>query len=268
MLILLPPSEGKAADGDGAPVDVGALALPEVAEAREAVMAELVGLCRGPRERAREVLGLSAAQVDEALARNSALATASTLRAADLYTGVLYDRLRLPGLLAADPATARRTADSVLVFSGLWGVVGPLDRVPPYRLSMGVRLPGLGALGAFWRARLSDLLVKRAEGRLVLDCRSSTYAAAWRPVGETAERTAAVRVLRETVSEGRVRRGVVSHMAKATRGAVAHGLLAAGAVPATPEEAADAVAALGYRTELVRPDRPGRPWTLDVVERD
>ncbi|MBV2363607.1 peroxide stress protein YaaA [Streptomonospora nanhaiensis] len=276
MLILLPPSEGKAAEGDGAPVDVAALALPEVAEAREAVMAELVELCRGPEEHARAVLGLSAAQAGEALRRNAALPTAPTLRAADLYTGVLYDRLRLPELLAADPATARRIADSVLVFSGLWGAVGPQDRVPPYRLSMGVRLPGIGALAAFWRARLSDLLTKRAEGRLLLDCRSSTYAAAWRPTGETAERTVAVRVLRETVSGGQVRRSVVSHMAKATRGAVAHDLLAAsaaastgtGTVADTPEEVAAVLSDLGYRTELVEPERRGRPWTLDVVERD
>ncbi|MFD0772813.1 peroxide stress protein YaaA [Streptomonospora algeriensis] len=264
MLILLPPSEGKAVHGDGPPLDPAALTLPEIAQAREEVMARLHELCRRPEEDAREILGLSAAQ-GEAVRRNRALTEAPTLRAADLYTGVLYDRLALPGLL--DSAAADRTAESVLIFSGLWGVLAPGDRVPPYRLSMAVRLPGAGPLGAFWRAQLSDLLEKRAEGRVVVDCRSSTYAAAWRPRGTTAERTVSVRVLRETGTGAAATRSVVSHMAKAARGAVAHSLLAEGADPRTPAEVAESLNGVGYTTELHEPDRRGRPWTLDIIER-
>ncbi|QBI55271.1 peroxide stress protein YaaA [Streptomonospora litoralis] len=264
MLILLPPSEGKAATGDGPPVDLGTLTLPEVAQAREEVTAHLEELCRGPQEPAREVLGISAAQ-GEALRRNRNLSDAPTLRAADLYTGVLYDRMALPDLL--DSAAAERTAASVLIFSGLWGVVAPGDRVPPYRLSMGVKLPGIGPLGAYWRAQLSDLLDKRAEGELVVDCRSSTYAAAWRPGGETARRTVAVRVLRETGTGDTANRTVVSHMAKAVRGSVAHSLLAEGVNVQTPAEFAEALGDLGYPVELGEPARRNHPWTLDVIER-
>ncbi|GAA4909595.1 peroxide stress protein YaaA [Streptomonospora salina] len=264
MLILLPPSEGKAVHGDGPPVEPAGLALPEAAPARDEVQARLQELCSGPEEAAREVLGLSAAQ-GEAVRRNRALDRAPTLRAADLYTGVLYDRLDLPGLLAS--AAAGRTAESVLVFSGLWGVLAPGDRVPPYRLSMGVRLPGIGPLGAFWRERLGELLDKRAEGRVVVDCRSSVYAAAWRPGGATAERTVAVRVLRETGTGAGAERSVVSHMAKAVRGAIAHSLLAEGARPHTPSDVADALNTAGYTGELHEPARRDRPWTLDVIER-
>ncbi|TMZ35717.1 peroxide stress protein YaaA, partial [Klebsiella pneumoniae] len=92
MLILLPPSEGKATAGGGPPVDLEALTFPELSTAREAVLDTLEELCSGAAETAREVLGLSAAQAD-AIERNRAVRTASTLRAADLYTGVLYDRL-------------------------------------------------------------------------------------------------------------------------------------------------------------------------------
>ncbi|GAB3447898.1 peroxide stress protein YaaA [Streptomonospora sediminis] len=264
MLILLPPSEGKALSGDGPPVSMPELALPEVAEAREAVLERLQELCRGPEEAAREILELSAAQ-GEAVRRNRALGRASTLRAADLYTGVLYDRLALPALL--DSAAADRTARSVLIFSGLWGVLAPGDRVPPYRLSMGVRLPGIGALGRFWRAQLSDLLDKRAEGRLIIDCRSSVYAAAWRPGGDTAQRTVSVRVLRETGTGAAAKRSVVSHMAKAARGTIAHSLLAEGVDPQTPAEVAAALNDFGYTAELSGPAGRSRSWTLDVVER-
>ncbi|TDQ48225.1 peroxide stress protein YaaA [Actinorugispora endophytica] len=262
MLILLPPSEGKAASGGGPPLDLAALGLAEANPARKAVLAALEEVCARPPEEARAVLGLTPGQAT-AVERNRRLRTAPALPAAELYTGVLYDALRLPELLAG--GSAALTAESVLVFSGLWGVLEPTDAVPPYRLSMGVKLPPLGALGAFWRARLTDALTKRAAGRLVVDCRSAAYAAAFRPDAATAARTATVRVLSETVVDGVVRRSVVSHMAKATRGAIAHSLLAAGLSPATPGELAEALTGLGRTVELTPPTRGGRPYTLDVV---
>lgn len=59
MLVLLPPSEGKASSGRGAPLKLESLSLPGLAEARAAVLDELVELCAGDEEKAREVLGLS-----------------------------------------------------------------------------------------------------------------------------------------------------------------------------------------------------------------
>ncbi|MDA8370545.1 MAG: peroxide stress protein YaaA [Nocardiopsaceae bacterium] len=265
MLILLPPSEGKATAGGGPPVDLEALTFPELSTAREAVLDTLEELCSGAAETAREVLGLSAAQAD-AIERNRAVRTASTLRAADLYTGVLYDRLRLPELLNSDSAALVR--ESVLVFSGLWGVVGATDPLPPYRLSMGLKLPPLGALGAFWRSHLTDMLTKHADDELVVDCRSAAYAAAFKPTGTIAERTVSVRVFRETMRGGTPTRSVVSHMAKAARGAVAHTLLAEHATAQTPRDLAEALNDLGHTTELNDPARKGRPYTLDVIVRN
>ncbi|MCO5970766.1 YaaA family protein [Actinoallomurus soli] len=230
MLILLPPSEGKAGDGDGPPLEPSALSLPGLAATRERVLDALDALCSGPAEDARQVLGLSAGQSGE-IARNRALRTAATLPASRLYTGVLYDNLGLPSL---DP---ERTARSVLIFSALWGALRPADRVPPYRLSMSVRLPPLGPLAAVWRPALTAVLP--ADGLLV-DMRSAPYAAAWKAPAVR------VRVFRER--EGR--RTVVSHMAKATRGALARDLLANGADPATPEELLKTVLDLGHAAEL------------------
>ena len=74
-------------------------------------------------------------------------------------------------------------------------------------------------------------MLAEAAGRgVVVDCRSSSYAAAWRPGPEVAARTVAVRVLRE--QDGA--RSVVSHMAKHTRGLVARALLQAPRAPRTP----------------------------------
>ncbi len=61
MLVLLPPSEGKAPSGRGAPLKPESLSLPGLAQARQAVLDALVELCAGyceDNEKAREVLGL------------------------------------------------------------------------------------------------------------------------------------------------------------------------------------------------------------------
>ena len=265
MLVLLPPSEGKATSGEGPRLDTGALTLPELAPARDQVAEALTELCSGPEDVAMDVLGLTVNQAD-ALKRNLDVATAPTLRAAELYTGVLYDRLGLPDLLGS-PA-ADRVRERVLVFSGLWGVVGPSDRLPPYRLSMGVRLPPLGGLGAHWRRALAGPLGGLSEGRLLVDCRSASYAAAFRPAGEAAGRTVAVRVLREREVDGSVKRSVVSHMAKATRGDIARALLVEGVDAGTPEELVSALRDLGHTVELPPAARAGASRVMDVVVRD
>lgn len=51
LLVLLPPSEGKANSGEGAPLELGSLSLPGLTAAREAVLGELVELCSGTRGR-------------------------------------------------------------------------------------------------------------------------------------------------------------------------------------------------------------------------
>ncbi|MFF8190028.1 peroxide stress protein YaaA [Streptomyces bobili] len=255
MLVLLPPSEGKAASGRGAPLKPESLSLPGLAAAREAVLSELVELCAGDEEKAREVLGLSEGLRGE-VAKNTELRTAGTRPAGEIYTGVLYDAL---GLASLDAAAKRRAARSLLVFSGLWGAVRVTDRVPSYRCSMGVRLPGLGALGAHWRAPMAQVLPEAAGDGLVLDLRSAAYAAAWKPKGEVAARTASVRVLHAPT------RKVVSHFNKATKGRIVRSLLTAGIAPKDPAGLVVALRDLGYTVEEQAPERAGAPWTLDVL---
>ncbi|GAA3602361.1 peroxide stress protein YaaA [Nonomuraea rosea] len=242
MLILLPPSEGKASECGGPPV--GELSFPTLGRARKRVLTALVRASK--RRDALDVLGLTPGLAGE-LAKNAVLGTAATLPAADLYTGVLYDNL---GLSTLTDEARSRAEESVLIFSGLWGVVKITDHIPPYRLSMGVNLPPLGGLAAFWRPKITKEL-DRIPG-LVVDLRSATYAGAWQP----GDRSVTVRVFRD----GKV----VSHMAKATRGEIARALLHQDTAPTTPGELAKTLDALGYTVELAEPARANRPWTLDV----
>ncbi|MFF9374842.1 peroxide stress protein YaaA [Streptomyces griseoluteus] len=255
MLVLLPPSEGKASSGRGAPLKPDSLSLPGLAAARRAVLAELVELCAGDEEKAREVLGLSEGLRGE-VAKNAGLLTAGARPAGEIYTGVLYDAL---GLATLDPAAKRRAARSLLVFSGLWGAIGVTDRIPSYRCSMGVKLPGLGALAGHWRAPMAEVLPEAAGDGLVLDLRSAAYAAAWKPKGEVAGRTATVRVLHAPT------RKVVSHFNKATKGRVVRALLTEGIAPKDPAELVVALRDLGYEVEAAAPEKDGKPWALDVL---
>ncbi len=245
MLILLPPSEGKAGLGTGPALDLSRLNFPSLTASRKKVLSTLITLCRKPQ--AQSVLGLSPGQLGE-VGKNLELRTAPTLTAAELYTGVLYDNL---GLASLPSETAQRATESLVIFSGLWGLLRITDRVPPYRLSMGVRLPPLGGLGAYWRRSVTPVLDARPG--LVVDLRSSTYATAWQP----GERAVAVRVLKD----GKV----VSHMAKATRGVIARSLLESDADPQTPQELAKVLDSLGHAVSLGPAPGRGRPWRLDVT---
>jgi len=234
VLILLPPSEGKTAPRHGAPVDLDALAYAgELTARRERVLAALVTVSGSKqRGRALRALGLSPGQAGE-LDRNAALPGAPAAPAAEVYTGVLFERLRLPEL----PAEAR---GRVLIASALWGVVRPDDRIPAYRLSISARLPRIAGLGTYWRPALAKALP--GEG-LVVDLRSGGYAAAWTP-----ERATVVGVRGFTEQAGA--RKVITHHVKSVRGDVARALLQAPEPARTPEDVAEIAARAGLEVEL------------------
>lgn len=171
MKILLPPSETKRPGGEGAPLAVHALALPELSEARSAVIDALVRLC-DDEQAALRVLKLSDRQRAE-VTQNRALRTAPTMPAVDRYTGVLYDALDAGSL---GPAARRWLGAHVLIHSAPFGPVGALDLIPTYRLAAGASLPGLAPLRRHWSAPVSDAIAA-AEPSFVLDLRSEAYVA-------------------------------------------------------------------------------------------
>ncbi len=235
MLILLPPSEGKFEPSEGDPVDLDSLAFAaELGERRARLLDALERLGTVSPGRALKQLDISKGQVGE-IAVDAALRATPTAPASVVYTGVLYDHLRLPEL----PARARRR---VLIASALWGVVRPEDRIPYYRFSAKARLARIGAPAAYWRDALVQAMPDE-PGDLVVDMRSAAYAAAWKPKRAT---LLAVRAF----SESNGKRKPVSHMAKAVRGGVARELLLAKKAPADPAAAAAIARAAGYEVEL------------------
>nr|WP_221935722.1 peroxide stress protein YaaA [Janibacter cremeus] len=244
----MPPSESKTGRSRGKALDLDALSFPALTPARRRVLAALADV--SAREDAHEVLGVSPNLVAE-VARNTALTTAPAPPASHVYSGVLYDALDLASL---SPGAKRRAGRWLVIVSALFGAVHPGDRIPPYRLSMAVNLPGVGPLATHWREVLDPELTAAAGAGLVVDCRSSTYAAAWQPAGATVKRWVHVRVPGAT------------HMAKHTRGLVARHLLGVDREPRTPEAL---VAALepAFEVDLSAPTKGAGPLLLDVTAR-
>ncbi|WP_340538084.1 peroxide stress protein YaaA [Nocardioides sp. GXZ039] len=255
MLILLPPSEGKAIPKRGKPLDLARLSSPSLTDARSEVLAALVELCSGDADGAAATLGIPATRLD-LLELNAELTSSPTARADAIYTGVLYDALELTTLSSA---AKRRATSRLAVISSLFGMVRPGDRIPSYRLSGDVKLPGLGMISGFWRESLGPALVDAVGTGLLVDLRSGMYAAFWRPPAELARRVATVRVLHEV--DGR--RSVVSHFNKATKGRIVRALLEDGRAPLTPEKLAAILGELGWTVEVGEPGPKGTQ--LDVV---
>jgi hypothetical protein len=258
VLILLPPSEGKLAPRRGKPLDDAALSFPVLTDARKAVREALIELCAHDPVSAAAALDLSPAQRN-LVALNARIGTGPTARADRVYSGVLYDALDFGTL---SPAAKRRAGRRVAVTSSLFGLVRPGDRIPAYRLSGDAVLPGLGPVAGVWRGALGDAVVEALGSGLLVDLRSSMYAAFWRPPAELGGQVATVRVLHEV--DGR--RQVVSHFNKATKGRLVRDLLEDGRDPRTPAKLAAVLADLGWTVEVDEPTRKGT--LLDVVVSD
>lgn len=247
MLVLLPPSEGKASPRRGASLDLTRLTAPDLLGPRTTVLDALVDICTTDPQKAADALALGPTQSDE-IERNQLLHEAPTAAAAKVYTGVLYSALDAISIIG--PAK-RRLNRWVLVQSALFGLVRMADRIPAYRLSGDATLPGVGGVARHWREPLAATVPALAGNGLVVDLRSTTYAGFWK--GD--ERTVSIRVLQEVAG----RRTVVSHFNKATKGHIVRALVEDGGTPRTPLELTEHLAGLGWHAE------PAGAHRIDVV---
>lgn len=239
----------------GRPLDLATLCLPALTSGREEMVAALVQLSSGDPVLAATVLDVPKTQT-ELVALNARARTSPTARAEGVYAGVLYEALDLASLSGA---ARRRASSRLLVTSSLFGLVAPGDRIPAYRLSGDAVLPGIGTVAAHWRAQLDGPLTEAMGDGLLVDLRSTMYAAFWRPPVELAKRVATVRVLHQV--DGR--RQVVSHFNKATKGRLVRQLLEDGANPRSPKRLANDLTRLGWTVEVGAPTAKGTQ--LDVV---
>ena len=255
MLIVLPASEAKNLVDRGMPLDPAALSFPTLTPTRGEVLDALVQASDEPDATRR--LGVPAT-MSELVHRNVRLRDAPAATAGAVYSGVLYDAI---GLADLDAASRRRARSWIVVVSALWGAIRLGDRIPSYRLNMCGHLPGLAHLPQVWQQPLAGVLPAAAGRRVVVDFRTADFLTAWRPRGPLAERTIAVKVVRDQ----RSKRGAASHNAKFTGGLVVRRIVSDAIDSSRPEDVAQALSA-HFDVDLVPPARPGSTWTLHVLE--
>lgn len=161
------------------------------------------------------LLGVSGANLDRARLANTSALGSPTLPAHHRYTGVVWDHMCLDDL---GSRACRRASESIVVLSGLLGLVAFDDPVPDYKLKMGGSLPGIGRLSTFWRGPLSHALNNHLDGAWVVDLLPVEHRAAWTP---DPHRYAGLSVVSFVESSGKV----AGHDAKAAKGHLIRHLL-------------------------------------------
>ena len=235
-LILIPPSEGKAPGGDGPHWSRGSMAI-DLDTQRAAIFAALQKAMTKDEATRKKLLDVTGTALAQATAANRSATTAPTMRAIDRYTGVLYDALGYRSLSAAE---RRRLDRSLVIFSGLWGLLTPVDPIPDYKLKMGAALAPMGKLSAWWREALTERLVALGARRAIWNLLPKEHAAAWAPPPELEQWT--VRFL-DRKGDGSLT--TVSHDNKSLKGALIRHLAAH--PDTTPRDLAGWKHPAGYR---------------------
>ena len=246
MLVLLPPSETKRDGGDpGRTLSLEALSFPSLTVPRTRALEALRRLSRNRGAAAALKLGPTQAREVE---RNKQLDSGPTMPALDRFDGVLYEGLDAPTLSSEARAFAH---EHLAVSSALFGLLGPDDPIPAYRLSPDSRLPRT-PLKPLWSAAVSGIIA--AHQGLILDLRSEAYAA----LGPAPRREGSWYL--RVVSEGEDgRRRALNHFNKKGKGEFTRALLLGGIVHPDAASLIDWAVSAGIRLE------PGAPGELTLV---
>ena len=172
LIILLPPSEGKALSGRSQTKfqhSSGTFGKSLAKKRRE-----LIDALKTAGGGSAKLLGVSGANLIRAQQANLALPGAKTLPASERYTGVVWEHLDLKSL---PHATQNFAKINIVIVSGLLGLVTAGDEIPDYRLKIGASLAPFGKLASWWRDDLSLALNNFCKGAIVIDLLPQEHAA-------------------------------------------------------------------------------------------
>lgn len=134
------------------------------------------------------------------------------------FNGDVYDGLDAKTLKSEDLSWAQ---NHLCILSGLYGVLRPLDRMQPYRLEMGTRLPNARGkdIYKFWGTQIADYLNQRLLGDktpVVVNLASREY---FKAVDLKALKARVLECVFEDFKGGQYK--VISFLAKRARGLMA-----------------------------------------------
>jgi len=235
FLILLPPSEGKAPEGEGAPLNLESLSFSEFNKTR-AQMIKALGQLSGKPRVAQKQLGVKGIALDKARADNAGLLDAPTMTAIERYTGVMYDSIDHESL---DAESKRQFGESTIIMSGLFGAVRPFDMIPTYKLKMGAKIRLNKSCATIWKPPITKALSTVAENGVIWDLLPNEHSAAWDPSRVACDVRFTVKFL-EAGRDGKLK--TVSHWSKALKGALVRHLVANPAAAGEADSALDLLA--------------------------
>ena len=148
----------------------------------------------------KDCLGVSDAIANENYERFQSWASAEPRQAVVAYSGFAYAKLDARTLTEEQLRVGQKR---LLILSGMWGPVRPLDQIKPYRLEMACKKlpPPRARLAEYWRDLSTDALLAGFDGddKLLVNIASDEYANA---IDFDRARAAGVKVLKVDFHQG------------------------------------------------------------------
>ncbi|MDP6822340.1 MAG: peroxide stress protein YaaA [Dehalococcoidia bacterium] len=238
-MILLPPSEGKSSGGDGAPLVLNSLSFKSLNPMRERIAKALISVSDRPRS-SRTLLGVKGPALEKARAENAELRSAPTLPVIQRYTGVMYDAIEHETLGTNERGAFGR---SVIIMSGLFGMVRPFDMIPAYKLKMGGKLMRGKSCAAVWKRLITESLADSAQGGVVWDLLPNEHSAAWDSSSVHYASRFTVKFVQHSAA-GQIK--TVNHWSKLLKAALVRHLVSNEKAAGAPDSALDLVAGFSH----------------------
>lgn len=238
-LILLPPSEGKASGGMGPPISLDSMSFPSLNTTRSLLIRALEEI-NNSQNSAQKLLGVKGKALLNAMSANSKIESSSTMPAIRRYTGVMYDAIDYDSL---SKDQMKDFNDNVLIMSGLFGVVRPLDMIPGYKLKMGARLHNGKPCSTVWKPLITEEVGRLYKDTVIWDLLPIEHSAAWEPSAVHYTNRFTVKFLQRTF-DGKLK--TISHWSKALKGSVVHYLVSNISAAANPSSCLELIAKFSH----------------------
>jgi len=226
-VLLIPPSETKATPPKNGMLFANAFgskrtnALMELNPCRERLL-DIIEEILARRSRLEEIFEARGVALNEVIRMNTGLRQATTLPARDLYQGVMFKEIGYNTLKKPEKDRFNR---QTLIFSGLFGLVRPTDRLPAYKLKMSANLGGVvGKVSNYWRQPVSEVLRRELKGKVVWNFLPDQHRRVWDGTGEIAANHT-VKFVKRVVRSGVAEWKTISHHSKSLKGALIRHLL-------------------------------------------
>lgn len=163
MFILIPPSEGKNSSDDELKFSLEKLSFNSLNVSRTKII-EYLRENNLSRENYASIFDISSRNYEKINAINSKIENSKVLSSIERYTGVLYDYLDYSNL---DEVVKNKFNNSVVIFSALFGLLRPEDKIPNYKLKMATKLFDKKKLSKYWNIAITSVLKELLNDQIV-----------------------------------------------------------------------------------------------------